>query len=269
MIPLESSAKVSTFFVYSDDMPVAPSWTFSMFDLFHHIIGHDDCPARGGAVPVRYGTGGLVQARNEAVELFLKTDSEWLFWIDTDMGFEPDSIDRLLTSANPDTRPVMGGLCFVRREIGRDGMNGYLTVPRPTIYLWSQTPSGTTGFVPMDNYQRGEIVECSATGSAFLLIHRSVFEKIGGNWYGLIANPDGGAFSEDLSFCLRLAQHGIPVHVDTNVKTTHYKVSWMGEAEYGTYLAAEEHVRSFGGEFSQFAPVSNRAQRRAAKRGAA
>ena len=57
---------------------------------------------RGGYMGVRYGTGGIVEARNTVARRFLSRDrADWLFWIDTDMGFAPDTIDRLIANADP------------------------------------------------------------------------------------------------------------------------------------------------------------------------
>jgi hypothetical protein len=52
--------------------------------------------------------------------------------------------------------------------------------------------------------------------------------KYGDAWFDTATHPTGlkgkpRNFSEDLSFCVRLAACGIPLHVDTRVKTTHYK----------------------------------------------
>jgi hypothetical protein len=37
---------------------------------------------------------------------------------------------------------------------------------------------------------------------------------------------------EDLSFCLRAGAAGIPIHVHSGVRTTHFKPAWLGESDY-------------------------------------
>src|SRR5262245_58660550 len=57
----------------------------------------------------------IAHNRNFAARLFLdKTDHEWLWFVDTDMGFEPDSVHRLLEVADSVTAPVVGALCFAQ-----------------------------------------------------------------------------------------------------------------------------------------------------------
>lgn len=236
-----TAGKVTVAYVH-EPTTVGYNWHRSYLKLVMHEMGRDD-PSIEGELPVKYPTGGLVEARNTAVERFLESDDDWLFWIDTDMGFDGDIVERLLAVADPVDRPVIGALCFTRREVDNDGQSGKLIVPHPTIYLWAETPGGN-GFVPFDDYPRnGELVKCSATGSAAVLIHRSVFDRIGGNWYGLVASPiEGVPFSEDMSFCVRCAQHDIPIYVHTGVKTNHLKEVWLSEEFFDVYGAARPLV---------------------------
>ena len=122
-------------------------------------------------------------------------------------------------------------------------------MPKPTIFNWAKNPDGSTGFVPDMHYKRDALVKCDATGSAAVVIHRSVFERINaktpGRWYTQIQNPDTGLiFSEDLSFCLRCAEHEIPIHVDTSIKTTHLKPVWLSQWHHEMALAAAEAERA-------------------------
>lgn len=189
--------------------------------------------------PMRCGTDGLVGARNEVVRQFLAHDAEWLFWIDTDMGFAPDAVDQLLAVAHPTERPIVGGLCFINKELGQDGMGGFVCEPRPTIFDWVLVGPEQHGFTPRLWYPPASLVECGATGSACVLIHRSVLEHIGEDWYSKLVNPETGkAMSEDISFCVRAKLAGFPVHVHTGVRTTHHKDVWVSEAQYWRTIQA-------------------------------
>ncbi len=86
-------------------------------------------------------SGALPDTRNTAVGQWLdETPHEWLFWIDTDMGFGPDTVDRLVTAADPTLRPVVGALCFAVRELGGDGMGGRRLMLSPTLYVSGPDP---------------------------------------------------------------------------------------------------------------------------------
>jgi hypothetical protein len=80
-----------------------------------------------------------------------------------------------------------------------------------------------------------------------VLIHRGVLaavrDEYGDHWFDLIELPKGRTgtttFGEDMSFCLRLAALGIPMHVHTGVKTTHDKGgAFLDEEFYDLQQAA-------------------------------
>lgn len=214
------------------------SWT----QLIGYDVGNHGRIWQGGFIDIRCGTNGLVDARNEVVEQFLKErKAEWLWWVDTDMGFAPDTVDRLLEAADPVERPIVGGLCFASIETTVDGMGGWSTKFTPTIFDWAQDGE-QWGFAVRWDYAANTLVRCHGTGSACLLIHRSVFERMAAAWvqdpkfgapYDRRVNPTTGQLiAEDLSFCVRANALEIPIHVHTGVPTTHAKPMWLGEQQY-------------------------------------
>ena len=222
--------------------------TGSFMGCFLDLVGYDMANgqhlADHGWLAQRSGTDGVAGARNNTVREFLNTDASWLFWLDDDMGFTPDTLERLMEVAHPTERPIVGGLCFSMRHTGPDGQHGWKTTPIPVIYDWAQD-GDKLGFNPRRNYPREAVVQCSATGSACVVIHRSVFEKVaekylpeGQAWYDrakLVPETVAkGAtiIAEDLSFCMRAASVGCPTFVHTGVKTTHAKTVWLGEDRY-------------------------------------
>jgi hypothetical protein len=227
----------SVLLAYVHSNEVAHSWHLSMVDLLGWDLAHERRVMRGGFHAMRCGTGGIVQARNDVAAQFVeKSDAEWLFWIDTDMGFGPSTVDRLVEAADADERPVVGGLCFAQREYESDGLGGFRVRPMPTIYRWAEMAPGVSGFSAWEDYPRDQVVRADGTGSACILIHRSVVERVLTEYdtcYGRMSNPGTGQLlSEDLSFCARLVMLDIPLHVDTSVKTTHLKPQWVAEADF-------------------------------------
>lgn len=191
----------------------------------------------GGPFMIRCDSGGLVEARNMAFTRWLdETEHEWLFFIDTDMGFMPDTVDRLLAVADPEQRPVVGGLCFGLREVAYDGIGGRRVMPVPTLFEWTKTKEGHVGFTPRWHFPPDALVQVAGTGAACLLIHRTVAEKLraeyGDCWFDPTKYGDGQRVSEDLSFCFRLAKAEIPVFVHTGVRTNHHKMVWISDLDY-------------------------------------
>lgn len=223
--------KVTLAYVHSTEL--ASSFVDSVEALrMHDLVGAGHLAHEYGEIKLRCGTDGLVAARNMAAAAFVASDSEWLLWVDTDMGFRPDTLDRLLEVADPTGRPIMGALCFASREVEADGMGGYRTAPRPTIYDYRDV-DGVMRFAGRAVYPVNAVVPSAATGSACVLIHRSVFERIGdGGWYNRLPGSDGSLLGEDVSFCVRAGAEQIPVFVHTGVRTTHCKPQWVGEADF-------------------------------------
>jgi hypothetical protein len=242
---------------------VTYSWHHSMVEMVGYDLSNSGRIMAGGYIAMRCGSDGLVEARNRAVRHFLEDKpADWFFWIDTDMGFEPDTVDRLLEAADPVERPIVGALCFSMRETHSDEMGGWRTAPTPTIFDWAHLKkvkdAGLTeemGFAVRWDYPPDTLVRCTGTGSACILIHRSVFERIeeahGPIWYNKVPNTSTGQIvSEDLSFCLRAGALNIPVYVHTGVRTTHLKPAWVAEEDYWLHRAVtpapgtvEEHNR--------------------------
>lgn len=178
------------------------------------------------------GAAGIAEGRNELAAQFLdNTDGEWLWFIDTDMGFAADTVDRLVEAADPIERPVVGGLCFALRRVARKDFHADRYGIIPTVYSYVET-GDEIGFAPVEMYPRDELITASGTGAACLLIHRSVLvkirEKYGDAWFDPITHPTAlkgkrRVFSEDLSFCIRVGGVDLPVHVDTSIRTCHEK----------------------------------------------
>src|SRR5688572_13510720 len=129
-----TTGTVQVAYLHNED--VSHSWVESMRKVRNHDLqtavgdGVDLAQAieRGYRIAreplnLRCGAGMVAHIRNYGARLFLdKTDHEWLLYVDTDMGFEPDAIHRLLAVADPDNRPVVGALCFAMMEAAYDGM---------------------------------------------------------------------------------------------------------------------------------------------------
>jgi hypothetical protein len=230
---------------YIHDKTITYSWHHSVIEMLGHDVTHDARVMRGGWIAMTAETDGLADARNKTVATFLEEhQAEWLCWIDTDMGFAPDTIDRLLEVADPLERPIVGGLCFTQRQEKSDGMGGWRCLATPTIFDWGHD-GDAMGFVVKFDYVPGAVQQCAGTGSACILIHRSVFETIaetyGPHWYDRIPNPGmKRVVSEDLSFCMRANSLKIPVWVDASVQTTHQKTLWLAEDDYFGQIAVAQ-----------------------------
>lgn len=239
---MQRQGSVQIAFLYRDE--VSYSWHESMWEMFAHdrANGQHLQPRR---LAIRTHPIRMVQSRNLVVKAFLdETDAEWLFWVDTDMGWRPDALDRLLAAADPIKAPMVGGLCFGLYPTGYDGMGGLRFNVTPTMFVISRrVKDGAPVYSPMPTYPEDTVTQVHATGSAFLLIHRTVLEKVraehGDHWYDQLVDGDGEVLGEDISFCLRATALGTPMYVDTGTPTTHHKHLWIGEDDFWRQRADE------------------------------
>jgi len=219
---------------------VTTSFFRSVLDLTRYDSLHEDRIGRaGGPIYVHCGTGGLIKARNESCEVFLAGQGEWLFLVDTDMGFLPDALERLLATAGTSESRIVAGLTFGMRHLGPDGLGGFVREPWPMIYGFGADVAGVLGFVETPWWPDGDrLITCEATGAAFVIIHRSVVEAVGKEWFTPVRYDNGVELSEDLSFFWRVRQALGPgsVIVDSEVITTHAKTVFVSPTEYVDYL---------------------------------
>ncbi len=182
-----------------------------------------------GFIERRARSQHVFRARNEIVAGFLNSDCDYLLCVDADMGIPRDTIERLMSVAHIDERPVVAALCFGQRETGFNDYDYSTTFDIvPTVYMWNVEDEQVVSFSTAAEYPRDAVIKLDATGGACMLIHRGVFEKMraqfGDHWFTPIPHPStGGQFGEDTSFFLRCRDLGISIHMDTSVKTSHDK----------------------------------------------
>lgn len=167
----------------------------------------------------------LSTGRNMACQLFLTQHrSPWLFMCDTDMVFQLNTLDRLVEAADPVQRPVLGGFCLRLNLHDNPPVN-------PTLFRFVSGPDGGIVPVPYETYPSNAVMRVEGTGAACLLIHRSALEAVRDKT-GDVAAPwfretdsglPGQLIGEDLTFCLRCADAGVPVHVHTGIRVGHVK----------------------------------------------
>ena len=164
-----------------------------------------------GEVEVKYLKASLVyDARNQLVKYARdKGGYDFILWLDSDMTFEPDLLDRLLEDI--EGRQAVTGLCFGRRppfnpciykelDVKQDGK---LITPYRTIY---------------EDYPRDSVFEVEACGFACVLMRMDILEAMG--IYGVPFFPVAG-LGEDLTFCWRARKLDIKFHCDSRLKIGH------------------------------------------------
>ena len=142
----------------------------------------------------------LVAGRNDLAREFLKTRSDWLLAVDTDMVLPWDVVPRLLAHARPDR--IVGGLCYCL-DRGQE---------LPVLF-------DNTG-ARILTWDKGALVPVGAIGMACALIHRSVFKRLEYPYY---RGDPAGRRDQDQLFCDAVRAAGIEIAVDTSTVIGHIK----------------------------------------------
>ena len=155
----------------------------------------------------------------------LQEGFEELMWIDADVGFDADAVDRLRTHHCP-------FVCGVYAKRGRRELACSFLPGTKAVEFGSQAP----------------LIEIQYCGFGFVLTHRTVFETIADRLELPICNKSFGKplvpyfhplisrqgeehwyLGEDYSFCERARQCGIPLIADLSIRlwhVGHYGYSW-------------------------------------------
>lgn len=180
----------------------------------------DRAVIQGGILPLQ---------RNEAVQ---KMRGDWLLFIDDDMVFTGDQVEQLIRTRDEHDLDMLGGLCFRRAS-----------PHQPTLYMREGPNIGAYNFLETWD---SDIVEVDATGMAFMVIHRRVFEGIAqragqafGSYDERLARPSppnyfrwDGIKGEDLRFCEDARAAGFRVWVDTRIEIGHVSEVVVGHQQF-------------------------------------
>ena len=178
-----------------------------------------------------YNSGTLLSAnRNGLMAKALSyPDVEWVLCLDTDMYFPPNLIDKMIERAERNNIKVLSGVYFNRdlefmlpvasNYIGEIlGIPTFMPISDP---IWNFIKKH--GFDNIDNQcayfdasDEEALLEIGGCGAGCLLIHRSVLDKIGKDWFSFKRDC-----SEDYYFCLAATEEGFKIYLDMSVQCGH------------------------------------------------
>lgn len=153
-------------------------------------------------------------ARNNLAEQFLKTDTEWLFWMDSDMSFPADILEQLFKTAEEKDAKIVSGVYYQRK-----GKNMPVLWSRgDTLASGGISAEGTikteqnkyVGSFMFPHQDKKEPFKAHAAGFGCILVHRSVFEVMDRPWFQF----KQGVCSEDFYFLVNAKDLGFELWVN-------------------------------------------------------
>jgi Glycosyltransferase like family 2 len=170
----------------------------------------------------------ISDSRNNLVRHFLEQDDEWLWILDPDVVFKPETLDNLLSIADPDEAPIVAAAYWNEY----DGDQRFLT--------WhAATEDGLRLFKALPKLEKGVLI--GSCGMGCTLIHRKVLETLQEahrddpwTWFGhdIIETSLGPQRAgEDVTFCKRARDQGFRIVGHCGVVVEHYKPQFMPHGE--------------------------------------
>ena len=178
-----------------------------------------------GEVQFQISCSSLIyDARNGLVKRAIEGGFDRILWLDSDMDFDPDLMERLSADMD-DGREYVTALFFKRKA-----------PIKPCIYselAYMRNPDNgnlTPIAVCLEDYPQDQLFEVAASGMAATMmtvdLARRVQEK-----FGQPFSPQLG-FGEDLSFCGRAKQVGARMWCDSRIKVGHVGMGVISESTY-------------------------------------
>ena len=183
-----------------------------------------------GEISKTRNPGSLVYvSRNALSEVAISEGFDFVLWIDSDMVFEPDLMQRLMARMD-EGHDIVAPICFRRK------------VPfTPVIYKTIKL-----GLTPDENivngykdYPRDSFFEVDACGFGCVMIRVSALKKVLDEQKALFSPLP--QFGEDISFCLRAKRSGFKIYCDSSIKVGHISQTVVTEETYLQYRRGEEN----------------------------
>lgn len=160
-------------------------------------------------VQIGWEVGSLVyHARNNLARQALKTDADYVLWLDSDMVFAPDTLIRMLKVCKDNDIDFLTAVCFRRK-------------PPYTPCLFDRLEKVEKGasYTALMSVPEG-LFKVGGCGFAGVLMASDVLLSVQSKFNGRMFDPMDG-FGEDVSFCWRARQCGYDIWCDSSIEFGH------------------------------------------------
>lgn len=164
---------------------------------------------RAGDTMIGFEVGSLVyHARNNLARQAIRSEADWVLWLDSDMVFAPDTLQRMLKVCQDNDIDFLTALCFRRK-------------PPYTPCLFDRLEKVEKGasYTALMSVPEG-LFKVGGCGFAGVLMSTDVLISVGAKFNGRMFDPMDG-FGEDVSFCWRARQCGYDIWCDSSIEFGH------------------------------------------------
>lgn len=174
--------------------------------------------------------------RNRFVDDAIASGADYLFFMDMDMTFPSNALNRLFEVIS-EQNPVVSGMYYLKRDPFRPVCGRY--VDWETDLLPHKEKLRDLGFTTGEGENERQLLswksftffdkdkpfQADVIGMGCVLVDLNVFKKIGQPYFRYSPDPRKNHFhnciSEDMYFCAQLKKAGIPILIDPRVQCGH------------------------------------------------
>lgn len=159
-----------------------------------------------GTTAVSFNIGSLIySSRDELAKRAIQMGADYVFWLDSDMTFKPDTLERLFKDKNKGD--IITGLYFRRVAPFTPVLFDKLDIDENGC-KWTEPKE-----IPNEPF---EVAGC---GFGCVLMPTDIFIDVQSKYNAMFAPI--GSVGEDLSFCWRARQLGFKIVCDPNIQLGH------------------------------------------------
>lgn len=162
-----------------------------------------------GACVIAFQIGSLIYtSRNNLAAEAIKHGADYVLWLDSDMLFPPDTLERMLTEIKKHDEDVILTGLYCRRVLPF----------HPTLFKTLEIKDEMAKWTDFDEIPE-DVFEVEGCGFGCVLAPTSVFVDVQAK-FGRMFSPIGDV-GEDLSFCWRARQCGWKILCDPSIELGH------------------------------------------------
>lgn len=179
-----------------------------------------------GECAVTFEIGSLIySSRNNLARRAVEWDADYVLWLDSDMVFEPDLLERLMTDLEDYDADMVSGLYFRR------------VIPYTPVLFDRLDISGEITYWTEFKELPDDVFEVGGCGFGCVLMKTDVIFDVFGKFQNCFA-PLGNT-GEDLAFCWRARECGYKILCDPNVACGHVGNVVISREFYEGYQLSE------------------------------
>lgn len=163
-----------------------------------------------GDCAVAFQIGSLVyDSRNNLAKHALTMEADYVLWLDSDMMFGPDILERMIKRMEERELDILSGIYYRRRHPFSPVLFKKFSIDENNMAIHEN----------FNSYPKNDIFEVEGIGFGCVLMKSDVLFNVAAkykDWFSPL-----GRVGEDLSFCWRARQCGYKIYADPEIQLGH------------------------------------------------